>query len=102
MSPLVRRTAGGSLRRPRRWAVRGALVLLVSATAYVAWSGGLVRRAVDPTRQGVVFLGDSITSGDGVPSDVTFTSRLGVALGVPVRNAGISGDTATGALQRLD
>ena len=38
----------------------------------------------------VVFLGDSITSGHGLPLEVAFPHRLGAALGVPVRNAGIS------------
>src|SRR5262249_51408353 len=56
----------------------------------------------DPTRRGVVFLGDSITAGDGVARDVTFPHRLGTALGVPVRNAGISGDTTWRALERLE
>jgi acyl-CoA thioesterase I len=92
----------GGFPRPRRRAITGALILLVGAAAYGAWSGPWPGSPVDPTRRGVVFLGDSITSGDGVAPDVTFPHRLGVALGVPVWNAGISGDTATGALRRLD
>jgi acyl-CoA thioesterase-1 len=82
--------------------VAGALFLLVAATAYVAWTGAWLDPPVDPSRRGVVFLGDSITSGDGVAPDVTFPHRLGVALGVPVWNAGVSGDTTAGALRRLD
>jgi acyl-CoA thioesterase-1 len=50
----------------------------------------------------VVFLGDSITSGHRLPADVAFPHRLGEALGVPVINAGISGDTTDGGLSRLD
>src|SRR5262245_7708240 len=79
-------------------ALAGALVML---TAYVAWSAWL-GSTTDPIRRGVVFLGDSITSGDGVAPDVTFPHRLGVAIGEPVWNAGISGDTTIGAFQRLD
>jgi acyl-CoA thioesterase-1 len=56
---------------------------------------------LDPTREVVVFLGDSITGGHGLPVEVTFPHRLGAALGIPVRNAGISGDTTGGALGRL-
>ena len=50
----------------------------------------------------VVFLGDSITSGHHLPAEVAFPHRLGEALGVPVINAGISGDTTEGGLSRLD
>jgi acyl-CoA thioesterase-1 len=57
---------------------------------------------LDPSRQSVVFLGDSITSGHGLPLESTFPLRLGAALGIEVRNAGISGDTTAGGLRRLD
>lgn len=50
----------------------------------------------------VVFFGDSITSGHGLASDVTFPHRLGRALGIPVVNAGISGDTTESGLARLE
>jgi acyl-CoA thioesterase-1 len=49
-----------------------------------------------------VFLGDSITSGHRLSADVAFPHRLGQALGLPVVNAGISGDTTEGGLLRLD
>lgn len=55
----------------------------------------------DPTGTAVVFLGDSITSGHGLPPEVAFPHRLGVALGIPVHNAGRSGDTTAGGLARL-
>ena len=71
------------------------------AGVYAGWSSGWLKR-VDPTRRTVVFLGDSITAGDGVSPEVTFPHRLGAALGVPARNAGISGDTTWGALKRLE
>ena len=91
----------GLRRRPRRWVVAGGLALLAVAVAGIVsprvWRG--LSRA--PGLQGIVFLGDSITSGDGVAPDTTFAHRLGIALGVPVWNAGVSGDTTTGALQRL-
>lgn len=50
----------------------------------------------------MVFLGDSITNGHRLRSELAFPHRLGQALGVPVVNAGISGDTTEGGLQRLD
>jgi acyl-CoA thioesterase I len=50
----------------------------------------------------VVFLGDSITSGHRLPAEAAFPYRLGQVLGVPIVNAGISGDTTEGGLIRLD
>ena len=62
-------------------------------------SAGTGARSVGPT---VVFLGDSITSGHRLSVDAAFPHRLGQALGVPVVNAGISGDTTEGGLSRLE
>lgn len=55
----------------------------------------------------IVALGDSLTSGFGLPNDKAFPSQLETALkerGHKVRivNAGVSGDTASAALRRLD
>jgi acyl-CoA thioesterase I len=50
----------------------------------------------------VAFLGDSITSGHGLPLEATFPALLGEALGVPALNAGISGDRTAGGLARLE
>jgi acyl-CoA thioesterase-1 len=54
----------------------------------------------------IVALGDSLTAGYGLPQDQSFPAQLQAALkarGHEVRivNAGVSGDTATAALQRL-
>jgi acyl-CoA thioesterase-1 len=55
----------------------------------------------------IVALGDSLTSGYGLPLDESFPVRLQGALedqgiAVEIANAGVSGDTSTGALARLD
>ena len=55
----------------------------------------------------VVFLGDSLTAGLGLPEGEAYPSLVAAALaakGKPVRvvNAGISGDTTSGGLRRLD
>lgn len=77
-------------------------VALAAIAGYYWWAGGRpTPPALDPARETVVFLGDSITSGHGLPLEVTFPHRLGAALAVSVRNAGISGDTTAGALRRL-
>jgi acyl-CoA thioesterase I len=55
----------------------------------------------------IVVLGDSLTAGFGLPTGAAFPARLEQALkangvAVEVRNAGVSGDTASGGLARLD
>jgi acyl-CoA thioesterase-1 len=55
----------------------------------------------------VVFLGDSLTAGLGLPADQAFPALVGAALaaeGHPVQvvNAGVSGDTTAGGVRRLD
>lgn len=55
----------------------------------------------------IVALGDSLTAGYGLPQSQSFPAQLEAALekrgrSVRVVNAGVSGDTTTAALQRLD
>jgi acyl-CoA thioesterase-1 len=55
----------------------------------------------------IVVLGDSLSAGYGLPVDAAFPARLVQALkatgiAVEVTNAGVSGDTASGGLGRLD
>jgi acyl-CoA thioesterase-1 len=76
-----------------------ALVLAVSLHAPPA------RAADQPVR--IVALGDSLTAGLGLPVEETFPAKLERALNakgiaVEVANAGVSGDTASGGLARLD
>ncbi|WP_050783497.1 arylesterase [Methylobacterium nodulans] len=55
----------------------------------------------------LVALGDSLTAGHGLPAEAAFPAVLERALkekglDVTVANAGVSGDTATGGLDRVD
>jgi len=55
----------------------------------------------------LVALGDSLTAGYGLPAEAAFPAALERALrarghNVEVANAGVSGDTASGGLQRVD
>lgn len=61
--------------------------------------------AADPVR--IVAFGDSLTAGYQLPAEASFPAQLERALRergheVTVVNAGVSGDTATGGLSRLD
>lgn len=54
----------------------------------------------------IVFLGDSLTAGRGLPEEEAFPARVGDLLqaegfAVRVLNAGVSGDTSAGGLARL-
>jgi acyl-CoA thioesterase-1 len=55
----------------------------------------------------IVALGDSLTAGLGLPADAAFPVKLEKALkakgvAAEITNAGVSGDTASGGLARLD
>jgi acyl-CoA thioesterase-1 len=63
------------------------------------------RAAERPVR--IVALGDSLTAGLGLPTNLSFPAPLARALqakgiAVSIANAGVSGDTASGGLARLD
>jgi acyl-CoA thioesterase-1 len=55
----------------------------------------------------IVVLGDSLSAGYGLPAEAAFPAKLAAALNakgnaVDIANAGVSGDTASGGLGRLD
>jgi acyl-CoA thioesterase-1 len=55
----------------------------------------------------IVFLGDSLTAGLGLPSDQSYPSLIGKKLkdrgyDYDIVNAGVSGDTSAGGVRRLD
>jgi acyl-CoA thioesterase-1 len=55
----------------------------------------------------ITVLGDSLTAGYGLPAGAAFPARLQAALrakghAVEIHDAGVSGDTASGGLSRLD
>ena len=55
----------------------------------------------------IVVLGDSLSAGFGLPEEAAFPAKLALAIkakgiSASVANAGVSGDTASGGLGRLD
>lgn len=100
MGPALgpRHDGGGVVRRSARFAAALAVVVLPFMTEARAAPDG-------PTK--LVALGDSLTAGYRLPADAAFPTvleRLLRAKGenVTVANAGVSGDTATGGLDRVD
>ncbi|MBM3527746.1 MAG: arylesterase [Alphaproteobacteria bacterium] len=91
----------GKLARQVQRLAAAALVL-----CFAAFPGVFAAAAADkPVR--IVALGDSLTAGYQLPAADAFPARLAQALrakglAVEIANAGVSGDTSTGGLSRLD
>ena len=83
----------------RAIAIAIALGLLASPWSC---SSGNPRAARPTTGTSVIAFGDSLVAGRGAPSGHDFVSVLSERLGVPIINAGHSGDTTRAALARLD
>ena len=82
-----------------------ACLLLVGALALGLTAVPPATAAGRPVR--IVALGDSLTAGYGLPADAVFSVRLQKALAdkgvaAEIVNAGVSGDTASDGLARLD
>ena len=86
-------------------AVGGLLLPLLVAAVWQFWSGAGpdLRRAANLSAPGnlVVFFGDSITHGYGVRPGESFPALVGQALGIPIVNAGVPGDTMGAGLARM-
>src|SRR5512133_3427035 len=98
--PALPRSYGTCAARVQTFAcIAIALVLAVALRAPPATA------ADQPVR--IVALGDSLTAGLGLPAEETFPAKLqrvlkAKGIAVEVANAGVSGDTASGGLARLD
>ena len=84
---------------------RRAFLSIVSVAALLL--APLHKIAAEPRPAVIVALGDSLAAGLGLPQDQAFPAQLEAVLkarghDVRVINAGVSGDTASAALKRLD
>ncbi len=82
-----------------------AMALLIAALTVFSMSAMSATAADRPVK--IVVLGDSLTAGYGLGAHEAFPAKLeqalkGRGLSVEVANAGVSGDTASGGLSRLD
>src|SRR3984893_15080631 len=103
--------SGGALRSYGKRGARVQTIARLSAAAGACVLVGLfasMRRGLAAeARVKIVALGDSLTAGFGLPREDAFPARLEAALkakglAVEIANAGVSGDTASGGLARLD
>lgn len=79
----------------------------VAAGAAIAAVSLLATPAAAEAPVKIVALGDSLTAGYGLPPDAAFPVKLAKALAAKniaadITNAGVSGDTASGGLARVD
>jgi acyl-CoA thioesterase-1 len=93
-----RQVSGRIVPRSRRAAVLALLLILCALVLSASATAKTLR---------IVALGDSLTAGYGLPQSAAFPVKLEAALranghDVEVINAGVSGDTASGGLERLD
>src|SRR4029078_11911505 len=84
---------------------RAGIVALLVATLFCAVT--LPKLEAEEKEMGIVALGDSLTAGYGLPQSESFPAKLEAALKaqghkIRVVNAGVSGDTASDGLARLD
>ncbi len=83
------------------------LMTLVLVTVSLSCCSPIREAATGDSPVKIVVLGDSLSAGFGVPWNAAFPTRLEQALrdkgiSVTVANAGVSGDTASDGLHRLD
>ena len=85
-------------------AMRALAICLTLTCGAGSWSCGFGGPGAARPSAGttVVAFGDSLVAGRGAPSGRDFASMLSSRLGVPIINAGRSGDTTGSALARLD
>lgn len=78
------------------------LVILALWGAYVLFEPGPTIQNTDATGRNILCFGDSLTFGTGASEGNDYPSRLAARIDLPVINAGVPGDTAADALERLD
>ncbi len=88
--------------RPKQLAIGAAVAVLAMAVAWLLLPSKYDVANLDSRGSSIVAFGDSLTAGVGAGSDDDYPSQLAAAIGAPVVNAGVSGDTSAGALARID
>ena len=88
---------------PRASTGRVLLIALASVITLTACTGEYDAVSnLDSTGSTIVFFGNSITAGCGLPQNEAFPALIGRQLGVSILNAGVEGDTTVEAIARLE
>lgn len=86
-----------------RKAVIAAALAAVFLLAWLLWPSPYGRvKNLDTRGRNVIAFGDSLTAGYGAGEGEDYPSRLAALSGIPLINAGVSGDTTATALERID
>lgn len=85
--------------------VQRVAVLIVLTLVSAVGLSGIALGQTQPVK--IVAFGDSLTAGYGLPGPDAFPAKLAAALkakgeAIEIANAGVSGDTTTGGLERVD
>jgi acyl-CoA thioesterase-1 len=100
-------TGSDQLARVRSYGWRQAFYQITALCSLLFFAATMASLAHGEMPIHVVALGDSLTAGYGLPAKDGFVPRLEAALAadgvsVMIANAGVSGDTTSGGLARLD
>jgi acyl-CoA thioesterase-1 len=80
-----------------------AFAIVAIVIAWIIWPSPYTRVANrDSTGKNIIAFGDSLTAGYGAAAGEDYPSRLSSIIGLPIINAGVSGDTTDMALARVD
>jgi len=80
-----------------------AFAIVAIVIAWIIWPTQYSRVLnLDSTGSNVIAFGDSLTAGYGASPGEDYPSRLSSIVGIPIINAGVSGDTTDMALARID
>lgn len=92
-----------SARRDRDRLIIAGAALLLLLLVWLLWPSPYSKVAnLDSRGTNIIAFGDSLTAGYGAGAGEDYPSRLSALIGVPVINAGVSGDTTEMALARID
>ncbi len=85
------------------WKIAAPAALLLVVLVWLFWPSPYSKvKNLDSRGANIIAFGDSLTAGYGASPGQDYPSRLSALIGLPVMNAGVSGDTTEGALARLD
>lgn len=91
----------GARHASARWIAAGGVAVV--ALLWSLWPSSLSHvRNLESGGEAIIAFGDSLTEGFGAAEGEDYPSRLSATLGLPVVNAGVSGDTTSAAMKRLD
>jgi len=88
------------VKRKKQW-IAAAVAAIVAA--WMLWPSPYERvKNLASPNSAIISFGDSLTAGYGAGAGEDYPSLLSKHLGVPIVNAGVSGDTTSSALARID